>query len=185
MAVREANRFLELFNSPGSAVAWVTDFICPFSNKQSKVVSAIVSYQNTCTFSLPSSQLCHWATALPCDLHYLLFSRLFWINATLQCTDNFQSSLELFNCLLGFPLKLFLLWCKIEKKSFCQIWRELLLHIFLKPYFATKSLRDMHSVRIVFGACCFISHQTLPSADTFQHTKGSTKAVGNIRVGLV
>lgn len=100
----------------------------------------------------PSSQLGYWATALPCTLHFLPFSRLFLINVTLQCTDSFQSSLELFNCLWGFPSKLFFLWCKIENKSFCQIWRTLLLLLLLNflSFFVTKRVRRVKKRSILW-----------------------------------
>lgn len=98
----------------------------------------------------PSSQLGYWATALPCTLHFLPFSRLFWINVTLQCTDSFQSSLELFNCLWGFPSKLFFLWCKIENKSFCQIWRTLLVLLNFLSFFVTKRVRRVKKRSILW-----------------------------------
>lgn len=45
--VLTVSRFLGPFNSSGSTVAWVTDFTCPFSDKESNVLYAIVSYLNT------------------------------------------------------------------------------------------------------------------------------------------
>lgn len=162
--VREVNRLLELFKSPGAAVAWVTHWKCPFSNRESKVIyhCLLAGYNiSLCWHVLskkPSSQLGYWPTAPPCTLHFLPFSRLFWINVTLQCTDSFQSSLELFNCLWGFPSKLFFLWCKIENKSFCQIWRKVLLLLNFLSFFVTKRVRrvffkKMHTVSLICAVC--------------------------------
>lgn len=124
----------------------------------------------------PSSQLGYWATALPCTLHFLPFSRLFWINVTLQCTDSFQSSLELFNCLWGFPSRLFFLCCKIENKSFCQIWRTLLLLLLnFLSFFVTKRVRRVKKKEAYceshLCSLLFYFHLVQNSTDIFQHTK--------------
>lgn len=144
----------DLSKSHGAAVAWVTHWKCPFSNRGLKVIHLIVScsfafYANTTSPFLASShlaghwirhffvqhkkpQLGYWATALPCTLHFLPFSRLFGINVTLRCTSSgsFHCGLELLNCLWGFPSNLYFIRCKIQSKSsFCCL-------IFIFAYFA-------------------------------------------------
>lgn len=97
-------------------------------------------------------------------------------NATVHRQWQFSSSLELLNCLWGFPSNLYFLWCKIEYKSlFCQ-FEESWAAQFLS-YFAivTKTHREKY-IKSHFCSLllyCHLVHNSvnLHSADIFLHTK--------------